>query len=528
MAQKFIGLDDAATQLGATKDQLNALRESGKLRGYRDGASWKFRTEEIDALAESGLPTADEGSSDSLSLDTLSEGLDSESLSLSDDDLGIDFGDSDEGVSSPESDLDLAAVDEPTTPANEDEVASTAGDQAVDDEELILDDSDDDAESILLTDASVGGSPDRPPSTIIGKSELASSDDDLELAASDSNVESAAMSDVKLSSDEDLSDIGAVSSEEASPDAASQFEGLEELEIDLEAESSRILEAEDLKAAQAAAKQNQEKKTDDALDSDLGLVTGSDAASLTGLSALGGGDFELAADSSPSNDPSVVGNDDSTGKKGPGSSAVLSDDENDDFVLGSESDSDVTLSGADSGINLVPSDSGLALDDASLDLTGAAAAGSSLDLSESFGAALTDGGDDSQLSDDASGSEDFLLQPANDAESDLEEDSSQIIALEEVVEEDDDGVVLGDDLAAGFGAQEVMGSEAVPAGAVAAAEETQFGGLTIGFLACALTAMAFCGILSIDMIRTIWSWEEPSSISSGMLESLANLLSFRN
>ena len=45
MSQKFISLDDAATQLGVPKETLNKLREAGDLRAYRDGASWKFRTE---------------------------------------------------------------------------------------------------------------------------------------------------------------------------------------------------------------------------------------------------------------------------------------------------------------------------------------------------------------------------------------------------------------------------------------------------------------------------------------------------
>ena len=44
--QKFIDLGEAAGQLGIEQEQLNRLREQGKLRGYRDGSSWKFRVDE--------------------------------------------------------------------------------------------------------------------------------------------------------------------------------------------------------------------------------------------------------------------------------------------------------------------------------------------------------------------------------------------------------------------------------------------------------------------------------------------------
>lgn len=72
MAQRFTSLDDAATQLGISKDRLNQLREAGKVRAYRDGASWKFRSDDIDKLAQEGIPRIDAGASD-LALD-LDEG----------------------------------------------------------------------------------------------------------------------------------------------------------------------------------------------------------------------------------------------------------------------------------------------------------------------------------------------------------------------------------------------------------------------------------------------------------------------
>src|SRR5204862_3965577 len=68
MAQKLLTLDEAAAQLGVSKERLSELREAGKVTGYRDGASWKFRSEVIEKLAAEGIPQLEPPPSD-LSLD---------------------------------------------------------------------------------------------------------------------------------------------------------------------------------------------------------------------------------------------------------------------------------------------------------------------------------------------------------------------------------------------------------------------------------------------------------------------------
>ena len=70
MAQKFFSLEEAADQLGISKDRLLALREANKVTGYKDGASWKFRSEAIEKLAAEGVPSIDASPSDlALNLD---------------------------------------------------------------------------------------------------------------------------------------------------------------------------------------------------------------------------------------------------------------------------------------------------------------------------------------------------------------------------------------------------------------------------------------------------------------------------
>ena len=49
---KFIELKDAAEILKISTDELVEMRSRGEIHGYRDGASWKFRSEEIDRVIQ--------------------------------------------------------------------------------------------------------------------------------------------------------------------------------------------------------------------------------------------------------------------------------------------------------------------------------------------------------------------------------------------------------------------------------------------------------------------------------------------
>ena len=48
----YLSLDEAAAKLGIPTDRLVELRSQGQVRGFRDGASWKFPETEIERLAE--------------------------------------------------------------------------------------------------------------------------------------------------------------------------------------------------------------------------------------------------------------------------------------------------------------------------------------------------------------------------------------------------------------------------------------------------------------------------------------------
>ena len=93
MARKLVPLEDAALQLGITADALNELRQRQEIYGYRDGASWKFKPEDIEKLREErsarGEKSASDSSASALPID-LSESTDDgdDMVLLSDIELG--------------------------------------------------------------------------------------------------------------------------------------------------------------------------------------------------------------------------------------------------------------------------------------------------------------------------------------------------------------------------------------------------------------------------------------------------------
>ena len=51
MAQKYYNSKEAAQKLGVSTDEIKKMIERRELYGYRDGADWKFKTEDIDRKA---------------------------------------------------------------------------------------------------------------------------------------------------------------------------------------------------------------------------------------------------------------------------------------------------------------------------------------------------------------------------------------------------------------------------------------------------------------------------------------------
>ena len=51
MSSNFVPLEEAAKRLGVSSEELVEMRSRGDIFGYRDGATWKFKPEEIERVA---------------------------------------------------------------------------------------------------------------------------------------------------------------------------------------------------------------------------------------------------------------------------------------------------------------------------------------------------------------------------------------------------------------------------------------------------------------------------------------------
>ena len=190
-----------------------------------------------------------------------------------------------------------------------------------------------------------------------------------------------------------------------------------------------------------------------------------------------------------------------------------------------------------------PPTGGLALDDITLD------AGSSAILSSLSLSGEGEGESDLELSllgsdageDEAGGSQlqeddDFRLTPMGDAEED--ESSSQVIALdadlEEIVEEDvadlgddafleseSEGVALVEDYT-GEEADSLGGPSYGGSAAPAAAETPYSLANNLGLGAVAIL-LGLSGLMMVDMVRNIWSWDQAYALNSSLIETLLGL-----
>ncbi|HUG93215.1 MAG TPA: helix-turn-helix domain-containing protein, partial [Planctomycetaceae bacterium] len=59
MAKKYLNLDEAAAAAGVSVDELKDLRENGKIRGFADRGTWKFKSEDIDEFVRSRQADSD-------------------------------------------------------------------------------------------------------------------------------------------------------------------------------------------------------------------------------------------------------------------------------------------------------------------------------------------------------------------------------------------------------------------------------------------------------------------------------------
>ena len=62
----FMSIDEVKQRLGKTDAQLEEMRKGGQLRAFRDGPTWRFRKEDIEALAAAAPPAETKEAGDTL------------------------------------------------------------------------------------------------------------------------------------------------------------------------------------------------------------------------------------------------------------------------------------------------------------------------------------------------------------------------------------------------------------------------------------------------------------------------------
>lgn len=514
MEQKFVSFEDAVEKLGISAERLHSLREEGQLRAYRDGKSWKFRTDEIQNMVESGVPDAPPPSD--IGLVSPDELVEATPIKTDEDDLELSLVDEDElDSSAPSADAEKKS-DEPAGEGSDldlelglDDTDAVRGDKELDGlDDTVTTGSDVEldlelpeagpSDSILLSEETLGESV-GSPSTIIGKDKIGSDDDDLELALDDdSDDDDANVSDVKLAPPSaGASDVlssgvagsGVLDDLAGATGGTSAFKDLDE--IDLAAESGPALENE----KEAAAGSELELE-------DLELEGASDAGS-----AADSGEIELAGD--------------------------------DDLILSDSGGSDLTLDSGDSGINLIsPSDSGVALDDIPLEMGGSAILSSlSLEGSDPEISLIGDdagagaGSGDEPIA-ELQTDDDFQLTPLSEGAAEEGDSSSQVIALDADIDdfsegaavlddddfaEEDDGVVLSEDFAEAPAGELEVGYAPAP---VSASPETPYTVANILGLGSSALLLILAGTMMLDMMRYIWSWDETFTLNSALMEAI--------
>ena len=424
---KFIQLEEAAKMLGISEEKLNEMRENQDVRAFRDGSGWKFREEDVQELAKN-MPS---DAADSM-------------LDLGEE-LTLDLDDS-------------APVDE-------------------------------ESKTVLVSDLELGGSDVTTESTVLkgGAPELS----DIELDDPEDEPMHGA-SDLSLSGVGFGSDVTLTEAEDEAPAepsaVGSQFEDLEDLDVDLEAGPGSDVQLE-------TAEQGGSELT--LIEDDEELVSGSDP---------GGSD--------------------------PGSAVELGEDDDEELVLGPGSD--ITGSAADSGISLLdPADSGLSLEEEPLELSGSVA--ESLELGEDDMIALDDQAADPDDATQLGGEGDFDLTPLDEGSGEGDS-SSQVIELDESGEvqteadtllggaEAGPDMLLDEDLGAGeeeatdplSGAPLGAGSPLV---ATTAPEAPYSIWNVLGLFLCILV-MVLGGMMTWELFRTMFAWDQPHELPATVMDKL--------
>lgn len=637
MASKYIDLQEAASRLGISTDDLNKYRENGEVRGFADRGAWKFRISDIEEfgrtlqtdsspdmqlLGDAGGEASifDEDSLDVGDQPTIIRGQ-TDRMASSDSDVRLVMDDSLSDKSSSDSDPDIALDLLGDSDSDVRLVADSAPNLADSQGDLPLIGGDSDADVILgpKTDSDVKliGA-DSDSDVILEKPSI--SDVRLLNSRSDSDVKlvgSSSDSDVRLVGEDSDSDVRLDDGDKTEPDfqlgndSMSDVRLIDDLgdgdsEISLAgpADSGISFDMDDDGASVLADDGSEDFDSGMTLAAGSGILRQSPVDSGISLeSADSGISLEVGDDVLDTIDSGISLSDSeddiSLGGLDSGISLADSDDE-----LALSGDSGIALETMDSGISLSDSDDDFGLsDDSGIALEMADDSGIALDMADDSGIALeaaddlegtmpgvgllgdNDNMDETQLEvptlglGDASGDDtDYEIagldddsSDANvllfDDEDDIDEHSATVVVkkggadledledeefdLDEDIdyddiddqddldledEEDDDLEVAEDvegeddeldDFDAFGDDDDDVGGQAKftgqPQQVVVAPVQHEWGvGAFIG-LFLSTSVMSVCGIVVYDLVRALWSFEQPAPFTTSILKSLKDM-----
>jgi excisionase family DNA binding protein len=511
-SQKYLSLDEVTARLGMSGDQVNKLREEGRLRGFADRGTWKFKSDDVDEFARSRQA---DSAPDVPILDDL---LESDSFVSP---SGIKRMSPGSSVISADDD---SVGDQPTV------IRGDATGSSIYDDEPLLTSSDSDVRLILddsLTgdsnpDVSVQGDSDSDVRLMDPKSGVARSkgapggrsDSDVKLMSDEGDT----VSDVRLLSGDDVpalksgsdSDVALVSP--GGKNGGSVFEDEDEI-LSLAGDSGIALESI---ADSGIALDSPSSKTSAGFDDSVLAGASGIESSIIALSEDSG--ISLASDS----------------RKGSG------------IDVGSPTDSGIALEALNDGGSTQPMMRTQAgrrdLGDNTEFEMGAATDDSEFELAESGGSMDSD--DTSVIlfeDDDAFDVAPVAKKPAAKKQPAVEEyvagEGDDVIEMEDDFDEFDEAggssVVMADDedlefeaadedFDEGFQTGESAADFAPAAQRVAMASEPEFGVPTFAGLAATSVILVLCGMMMFDLVRSMWNYSDPQ-LSGWLLNSTKGL-----
>jgi hypothetical protein len=497
---KLIPMEQAASMLGMSVDQINELRSNQEIFGYKDGGTWKFKMTELERVADN-LGVSLGGASDVA-------GVAKDKVEDIADDFGLDFGDSEELLLDDDSSGDSMELDieDSSIELMQSPLKGSGASDVLSDQGVTLQDSG-------LLDSGTSKDQDKKDEAVVGESGSLKLQDSGEIGDSGS---------LKLG-DSGVLDLGG--SDILDDDQLSFGTS----DISLASESSKKLKSDDTGS--------------DVLDE---AVAGKGSPSDTGkmLGESNNDDLMLAEDDLFEDD--LVLQDSASFED---SSDLGSDFDESDLILDdSDSSSELALEANKSGISLSPNESGISLGDEPLELGGSDI--DELELPED---------DDMIILEDAADPEaatmmqedDFNLTPLEqslDGE-DSSGSSSQVIALEdsEIYADESSATILGE--SGDFGAEPALieddmgmvgvgvGGAMIAGGAMmepgmmqagpAGPPESPYTLLNVLALGGAALILFLGSILTFDMCRNLWMGDG-QVVSSGFLDFVITSLGMKN